>query len=82
VAEETLGVEARWPELFAPLSDEQRRSVVSTLASSWHEGWVPNRDDVADLAALVAGRIGMDEYQRRGIVLAEHVRGEADNGQP
>jgi len=75
-------IEARWPELFAPLSDGQRRSIVSTLASSWHEGWVPNRDDVADLAALVAGRIGMDEYQRRGIVLAEHVRGEADNGQP
>jgi len=65
VAEETLGLEARWPELFAPLSDEQRRSIVSTLASSWHEGWVPNRADVEDLIAWERRLIDDAEYDRR-----------------
>ena len=53
---EPFEIEARWPDLFEGLTPAQRDSVVQPLASSWHEGWVPNRDDVALLSydALVA----------------------------
>lgn len=40
-------IEERWPELFVQLDETQRRAVVQSLASAWHEGWTPNREDVA-----------------------------------
>jgi len=80
VAEETLGLEARWPELFAPLSDEQRRSIVSTLASSWHEGWVPKRADVEDLIAWERRLIDDAEYDRRTEAAAALDRARAAAG--
>ncbi|UNX53524.1 hypothetical protein MF406_11015 [Georgenia sp. TF02-10] len=58
-------IEGSWPELFAPLSDAERREVVSNFASSWHEGWVPNRTDVEDLIAWKRGVIDDAEYDRR-----------------
>lgn len=58
-------IQARWPELFAGLSDVQRRSVVNTLASSWHEGWEPNRAEVAVFTDFVRGDIDEAEYDRR-----------------
>lgn len=58
-------VEARWPELFAPLTPSERRDVVNNLASSWHEGWVPNHADVADLIDWKRGVIDDAEYDRR-----------------
>ena len=58
-------IETRWPELFAPLTADQRRNVVQTLASQWYEGWEPQRDDVADLAAYVSGAISEAEYDER-----------------
>ncbi|WP_104135154.1 antitoxin VbhA family protein [Cryobacterium sp. Y62] len=55
----------QWPELFAPLSFAQRHGVLNTLASGWHEGWVPNREDVADLIDFTLGAIDEAEYDRR-----------------
>lgn len=74
---ERFDVEARWPELFAPLDDAQRRAVVQSLASAWHEGWVPNREDVADLADEARGAITFEEYQRRTIAKAERAAAAA-----
>lgn len=63
-----FNIEARWPELFAGLDDRAREIVVDSFASSWHEGWVPNRDDVANLTDLVRGTIDEAEYDRRAAV--------------
>ena len=60
-----FNIEARWPELFVQLDERQRRAVVDTLASSWHEGWVPNREDVENLTDFTRGAIDRDEYRRR-----------------
>lgn len=72
-----LDLESRWPELFAPLDAEQRRAIVRALAASWHDGWEPNREDVADLAEYVRGAITFDEYQERSAAKAERIT-EAD----
>lgn len=61
----TFDVETRWPELFDGLTAPQRRAVINTLASSWHEGWTPNRPDVEDLTLFVSGAIDEAEYDRR-----------------
>ena len=66
-----FNIEARWPELFAPLDDATRTHIVNTFASSWHEGWVPNREDVENLTDFTRGAIDGDEYGRR-------VRGAAE----
>ncbi|MFK4761707.1 hypothetical protein ACI3KS_12290 [Microbacterium sp. ZW T5_45] len=63
-----FNIEARWPELFAGLDERTREIVVDSFASSWHEGWVPNRDDVANLTDLVRGAIDEAEYDRRSAV--------------
>lgn len=62
-----------WPELFEVLTDRQRDTVVRSLAAGWHEGWVPNREDVADLADFARGAIDMDEYRRRSLEKAERI---------
>lgn len=58
-------MEHRWPELFKQLDEEQRRAVLQSLAAAWHEGWVPNRDDVKDLVDDALGLIDEDEYFQR-----------------
>lgn len=60
-----LELEAEYPDLFAPLSATDREAVLQTLASSWHDGWTPNRRDVVDLVDLVTGAIDNAEYERR-----------------
>lgn len=60
-----FNIEARWPELFEGLDDRTREIVVDSFASSWHEGWVPNRYDVANLTDFVRGTIDEAEYDRR-----------------
>lgn len=55
----------RWPELFAQLDETQRRAVVQSLAVSWHEGWIPNREDVENLTDRARGAIDAAEYRRR-----------------
>ena len=62
---EGFDVETRWPELFARLNQAQRRSVVQSLASAWHEGWTPNREDVQNLTDRACGAIDGVEYRRR-----------------
>ena len=67
MAGDDFDVEARWPELFDGLSALHRVAVVQTLACGWHEGWVPNRADVADLIDVTRGTIDEDEYDTRTI---------------
>ncbi len=62
---EEFDVEERWPELFAPLDKTQRRAVVQSLASAWHEGWTPNREDVENLTDRARRAIDRAEYRRR-----------------
>lgn len=62
---EGFDVEERWPELFAPLDKTQRRAVVQSLASAWHEGWTPNREDVENLTDRARGAIDREGYRRR-----------------
>ena len=52
----------RYPELFEPLTEEQRRNVVQPLASSWLEGDNPTREDVALLIDYELRRITAEEY--------------------
>lgn len=68
---ETFDIEERWPELFAQLDEAQRWSVRQSLASAWHEGWVPDREDVADLIDKARGAISFEEYHRRSLAKAE-----------
>jgi hypothetical protein len=72
-----FNIEARWPELFAPLDDETRLHVVNAFASSWHEGWVPNREDVENLTDYARGAIDEAEYDRRAASKAERHRTRA-----
>lgn len=60
-----LEVEQRWPELFTKLSVIQRNAVRQSLASAWHEGWLPNREDVENLTDRAQGAIDSAEYRRR-----------------
>lgn len=71
---EKLDLEDRWPELFAHLSETQRNAVVESFAAAWHEGWIPNREDVANLADQVSGAIDREEYLRRVDSAAERRR--------
>ena len=73
-------IETRWPELFEGLSALDRRAVVQTLANGWHEGWVPNRPDVADLVDLTRGDIDRDEYRRRNRAAIERDRADRTDG--
>lgn len=72
---ERWDVEERWPELFAQLDPTQRRSVVQSLAASWHEGWEPNREDVTDLVDVARGTITFEEYERRSVAKAHRRAG-------
>ncbi|MEH0111415.1 hypothetical protein V6N00_17045 [Tersicoccus sp. MR15.9] len=72
-----LDIEQRWPDLFDGLTETQRWSVVQSLAAAWHEGWEPNRADVANLTDYAAGRVDHAEYARRSDALTGRVRGSA-----
>lgn len=60
----------RYPELFEPLTEEQRRNVVQPLASSWLEGDNPTREDIALLVDYELGRITAEEYDRQALAKA------------
>lgn len=60
-----LHVAKLWPELFVGLSDRQIEAIENACGANWHEGWEPNREDVADLCALVRGEITREELWRR-----------------
>ncbi len=55
----------RWPELFAPLDDDQKRGVSQALANGRLEGWQPTRDEVADLIARERGLLSFEQYKQR-----------------
>jgi hypothetical protein len=75
---EQFDIEQRWPELFEQLEARQRRAIVQSFVSAWHEGWVPNREDVKNLTDEARGDIDHDEYFRRVAQAAErHRRGGA-----
>ncbi|MGQ0625957.1 MAG: hypothetical protein ACT4PP_15085 [Sporichthyaceae bacterium] len=71
---ERFEIEERWPELFEQLDANQRRAVVQSLAAAWHEGWVPNREDVENLTDEARGAIDRAEYMRRVREAAERHR--------
>lgn len=60
----------RYPELFKPLTEEQRRNVMQPLASSWLEGDNPTREDVTLLIDYELGRITAEEYDRQALAKA------------
>ena len=60
----------RYPELFEPLTEEQRRGIIQSLASSWLEGDNPTREDVALLIDYELGRITAEEYDRQALAKA------------
>lgn len=66
-------VAERWPELFEPLTPAQREGVTRALAAGLHEGWQPQREDVADLADYARGAITFDEYQARSLEKADRI---------
>jgi len=74
IVAETFDIEQQWPELFAQLDAKQRRAVVQSLASAWHEGWEPNREDVENLTDRARGAIDREEYMRRVRQAAERQR--------
>lgn len=70
---EELDIDRRWPELFVPLNPKQHRDIMNVFAANWHEGWVPNRQDVADLIDQSRGLITTEEYTRRTIAKAKRI---------
>lgn len=74
---EKFDIEERWPELFAQLDANQRNAVRQSLAAAWHEGWVPNREDVENLTDEARGAIDEAEYLRRADEAAERNRSAA-----
>lgn len=72
-----LDVVARWPELFDDLDELQRNAIRQAFAANWHEGWNPNRADVADLVAQTRGEIDLEEYMRRARTRADAARTRA-----
>ena len=71
---ERFDIESRWPDVFEGLDDQQRWNVVEALAANWHEGWIPNREDVARLTAKVRGDIARYEYVEQADAAAERYR--------
>jgi hypothetical protein len=66
------------PSISQKLNPTQRRSVVQSFASAWHEGWTPNREDVENLTNKIRGAIDREGYMRRTRETAErHRKAEA-----
>lgn len=64
-AARTLDVVALWPELFEGFDERERNAIRQAFAANWHEGWEPNRADVADLTEHARGRLTDEEYLQR-----------------
>ncbi|GAA3299426.1 hypothetical protein [Glutamicibacter nicotianae] len=67
---EKFDIEERWPELFTQLDANQRSAIRQALASAWHEGWVPNREDVENLTDVARGAISK---KRTGFAVPDNV---------
>jgi hypothetical protein len=62
---EGLVPDERWPNLPDDLSASDRYSIIQTIASGWHEGWTPGREDIQYLVEFHCGEIDFDEYRKR-----------------
>ncbi|SPT55031.1 Uncharacterised protein [Actinomyces bovis] len=60
-----MQLEERWPDLFEGLDEGQRDRIIEACADNWHEGWEPNREDLAFLVMRVRGQITTQEYLHR-----------------
>ncbi|MDO5049811.1 MAG: hypothetical protein Q4D87_08015 [Actinomycetaceae bacterium] len=60
-------IERRWPELFRGLDETQLRGVRNTIASLWHEGFSPSKQDIENLTDYARGDIDANEYKRRAV---------------
>jgi hypothetical protein len=65
-----LAIDERWPGLFDHIPADDRYSIIQTVAAGWHEGWMPNREDIRFLVEFHCGEIDFDEYRNRA--LAKH----------
>lgn len=65
IARQTLDLEEMFPDLFEHLTPDEARVIVQTWACQWHEGWVPNRADVADSIQVDRGLMTIDDAARR-----------------
>lgn len=54
-----------WPDLFEPLSTQDREAVVQSMAANWHAGWTPNRGDAAEMIELARGIVTIEELIQR-----------------
>lgn len=70
---------SQWPELFEGLSKDRKKSVINNLASSWHEGWVPNYEGVKLLTDYEKGIITEEDYMQLTLIAARNL--EAKNKQ-
>lgn len=75
--DDKFDIEERWPELFDRLDAVKRNAVRQSLASAWHEGWIPNREDVENLTDVACGAI--EEFLRRAKAMARR-RGSGAQG--
>lgn len=57
----------RWPELFAGLTDEQRKHVLQTAANSFLEGAEHSREDIAQLCAVAGGKLSVQDAIRAAV---------------
>ncbi|WIK58403.1 hypothetical protein CJ184_003780 [Actinotignum urinale] len=58
-------IDQRWSQLFDGLTFTQKQNVMNVLASSWHEGWEPDYEDVKNLTDYAKGNISETEYDAR-----------------
>lgn len=76
-----MDMETCWPDLFDRLSDSQREMAMESFVAMWHEGWQPNREDVADLTDYARGAVSADEFTAlsaaKAARLAGHVGGRS-----
>lgn len=61
---EKFALEKRWPEVLAPLEVTQRWVMGLLLGSAWHEGRVPDRENLENLTDHALGVIDDAEYPR------------------
>ncbi len=71
---ETLNVVELWPDLFEGLDPVNVQAVSDAAVANWHEGWTPNREEIADLIARLRGEIDRDELIRRSLARAAAAR--------
>ena len=60
--------------------DVEERWPVQSLASGWHEGFTPTREDVENLTDFSRGAIDFEEYLRRADATALRTVGIAPVG--